>query len=677
MLKILSRLERTRSLIIIIFAVLMGISLILFYAPNRNPTGTSAAAANDEVLARVGDGEVTVGDLNSRKDMYRQMLGGQFNPAMFGGNRRLLDGLIREQVVAQEAARLGLTPSDAEVARAIREEFSVGGNFVGLERYRETVQAQYGDIEKFEQGIRNSLAAEKLRAFLTAGVRISEAEVLDEFKRGNTTFEIVYVPVTTERLAARINPSDEELQAYYNEHRTDFRILEPQKRIRYLFIDQAKIGERLEISDEDLRAAYSQLSPENRMAGARLQQIVLRFARPELETEVRGRAEEIVRELRAGGENGRVTEQAFAEIARGRSEDPATARQGGALASVVRRNPNNPSEPLQQTLPLEEGQITEPVKVGNAFYIFRRGASVEKTFEDARQELIVSMRNRNAYGAAARLAARAATRLRETNGDVRRVAEELHAEANMTTDEMVKETPLVKPGDDVPSIGSSPQFEGAIAPLNNPGEVGEQVGVRGGFAIPALVEKRDPRIPEFSEVREQVLIRFRQERARAQLEQVARELAGSANNPDELRAAATRFGLEAQTANDYRLRSPLGDAGTSPALDEAIFGLNAGQVARTPVQVTDKWAVVAASRRTDPDLAQFTQQRDELTQTALTTRRNSVFEDYITAARARLQGDGNIRIYDEVLARMAADEPMLSRPGGGMPFPPMGGDDAP
>lgn len=673
MLKSLSRLKRTQKYLIIAFAVLMGISLIFFYAPNPG-AGTTAAATNDEVLARVGDGEVTVGELNARKDMYRQMLGGQFNPAMFGGDRRMLDALIREQVVAQEAARLGLRPSDAEVARMIRQEFSVGGNFIGLERYRETVAAQYGDIERFEQGIRNSVAAEKLRAFLTAGVQVSEQEVLDEFKRAQTTFEIVYVPIAVDRLVARINPSDEELRNYYNEHRTDFRILEPQKRIRYLFIDQAKIGERINISDEDLRAAYTELTPENRMAGARIQQIVLRFARPELEDETRTRAEEIVRELRAGGQEGRVSEEAFAERARGRSEDAATARTGGALASIVRRNPNNPTEPLQQTLPMPEGQLTDPIKVGNAFYIFRRGASVEKTFEDARQELLVSMRNRRSYGEAARLAARAAERLRAVSGDVRRVAEELHTEANMTVDAMVRETPLVKPGDDVPNIGSSPQFEQAIAPLEQTGQVGEQTGVRGGFAIPVLVERRDPRIPEFDEVREGVLNRFRQERARAQLEQVARELASSANSPDELRAAATRFGLEAQTANDYRLRSPLGDAGTSPALDEAIFNLNAGAVARTPVQVGDKWLVVSAARRTDPDLAQFTQQRAELTETALATRRNAVFEDYVSAARARMQTDERITIYDEVLARVAADEPILSRPPN-IPFPM--GDDGP
>ena len=77
------------------------------------------------------------------------------------------------------------------------------------------------------------------------------------------------------------------------------------------------------------------------------------------------------------------------------------------------------------------------------------------------------------------------------------MAQELAAEANMKPAEMVKETPFVAPGDDVPGIGSSQQFEAAIAPLNNANDVGDRTGVKGGFAIPVLVDKKEYRIPRF------------------------------------------------------------------------------------------------------------------------------------------------------------------------------------
>jgi len=67
--------------------------------------------------------------------------------------------------------------------------------------------------------------------------------------------------------------------------------------------------------------------------------------------------------------------------------------------------------------------------------------------------------------------------------------------------DMVRETPYVKSGDDVPNIGSNQQFETAIKPLNNPNDISEPMQIKGGFAVAMLVDKKEPRIPEFDEVK--------------------------------------------------------------------------------------------------------------------------------------------------------------------------------
>jgi hypothetical protein len=121
MLKQLGRLERTRSIIIIGFAVLMAVSLIFFYAPGR--TGNLAATKNTAVVAKVGGDEITVAQVARLKENYAQMFGGRITMAQLGGNQRFVDGLIRDRVVAQEAARLELQASDAEVADKIRNQF--------------------------------------------------------------------------------------------------------------------------------------------------------------------------------------------------------------------------------------------------------------------------------------------------------------------------------------------------------------------------------------------------------------------------------------------------------------------------------------------------------------------------------------------------------------------------
>src|SRR5215210_765050 len=292
MLKFFSRLERTRGLIIVGFAIMMAVSLVIFYAPGRNANATPAT--NTEVLATVGGEDVTVGDLQTLKDSYMQMFGGQISLAQLGGDKRFLEGLIRDRVIAQEAARLGLAASDGEVADKIRKEFrDASGKFVGFDRYKESVISRYGSIERFERQIRDQIAAQKLEAFVTAGVHVSEGEVQDDFKRKNTSFQLVYVPVTADKLAQKIQPSDDEVRAYFEQHKTDYRIIEPQKKIRYLYIDQARAGEKLQISDADLRAEYDKLAPDKKEAGARVQQIVFKVARPDLDEQVRTKAQNL------------------------------------------------------------------------------------------------------------------------------------------------------------------------------------------------------------------------------------------------------------------------------------------------------------------------------------------------------------------------------------------------
>ena len=95
-------------------------------------------------------------------------------------------------MVAQEAKRLGLAASDGELSERIRKQYSdANGKFIFLdasgnpdvEKYKQVVSQQYGDVERFEQSVRDAIAQEKLRAFVTASVSVSPDEVQNDYKR--------------------------------------------------------------------------------------------------------------------------------------------------------------------------------------------------------------------------------------------------------------------------------------------------------------------------------------------------------------------------------------------------------------------------------------------------------------------------------------------------------------
>lgn len=668
MLKQLSRLERTRNIVILGFAILMAVSLIVFYAPGRNAS-TLDPGKNTEVVAKVGSARITVADLARIRENYAQMLGGRMSLAQLGGNKRFLDGLISKEVISQEAERLGLGASDGELAEKIRKQFSdTSGQFVGFERYKESVTARYGDIEKFEDEMRDEIAQEKLRAFVSASVNVSDAELQEEYSRRNTSFDVSYVAVSADKLVEKIQPTDDELRSYYESHKTDYRYLEPQKKVRYIFIDTEKVGSTLQIPEADLKAEYDGLKPEFKSAGVKIQQIVLKVARKDLDAQVEQKAKDLIAKL--GGPGGNVSEAAFSEAAKGNSEDPATAKNGGFLTSVFKKNPNKPHGLYDRAIDMQPGQISDiPIRYAGNWYILRRAEDVPKTFAEAKPELLVSLRNRRGYGAAFQIAQKAHTRLQETK-DPQKVAQEVATEANMKPADMVRETPFVKPSDDVPDIGSNQQFEQALEALNNANDVGEVTGIKGGFAIPMLLEKKDPRIPEFDEVKTKVAEAIKQQRAKEQLEQKAKDLAASISGPDALKAAGEKEGYDAGVEESFKLGSSLGKVGTSTALDDLIYSLKQGEFSKTPIKVDDKWVIVGVTKKTDADQAAFAGQRDQLKQSMISERQDQVFGDYVAGVQQRMKQQGQIKIYDNVLAQLDESEP-AAEPGlpAGLNFP--------
>lgn len=650
MLKFFNRLEKTRNFVLLIFAILMVGSLVFFYTPARNAYTTNLSQS-DETVATVSGNKITIGELIRQKENYSRFSRGQSFPA-----KMMLDGLIGSRITRVEADRLGLTASDAEVAAEIRNQFKTeDGKPFDQAKYEQNVIEQFGNIAAYEQSVRDDLSGKKLDAYLTSGVTVSEEEVLNDFQRKNTKFDLSYVAVSTSDLAKTIKPTDDELKDYFEKNKQSYYISVPQKKIRYVFVNTSKIGEKLQISDADLHAEYDKLTPDKKVAGVLGQEIVLRVAKPELDGQVQGKANELVQQLTAGGKI--VSEAAFADLAKGHSENPSTAPNGGKLSGPVRENLQKPDDPYQRLLKMKPGEVTEPINYQSRYFILRRGEDIQKTFEIAKKELEVSLRNRRAYAVAAELAQKIADSLKETK-DPQKTAQVFATQANMAPTDMVKETAYVKPGDDVPNIGVSPQFEEGIAGLENQNDVGEKTPIQNGFAVPMLADKKDPRDAEFDEVKAQIIDVVKLDKARAQVEEIAKQIAAGAANSAALNSAATSKGMTAKDQKSFVLGSPLGEgpsASTNEALETAIYGLKTGDVTKTPLKVGDNWYVVGVTKREDANTADFAKQRSGLMEQMLSKKRSAVFSDYLTATKQKFEASGSIKIYKDALAKV--DEP--------------------
>jgi hypothetical protein len=140
MLNVFRRLEKTRSLIIIFFAVLLVIGLVVAGVYNRTGVAVANPFRNTEALAEVRGDEITVADYSLRKQLLENQysqFGGQISLAQLGlTGERMLNDAINNRIAVQEAERLNLLPSDEEVRDQIARDFTAPGGQFDFHRRR-------------------------------------------------------------------------------------------------------------------------------------------------------------------------------------------------------------------------------------------------------------------------------------------------------------------------------------------------------------------------------------------------------------------------------------------------------------------------------------------------------------------------------------------------------------
>lgn len=635
------------------FIGLLVLSLgIVFALPEgRTMLGSLGPISSSTTIADVDGYRITVADLRNQIMMYsssqQQGSGGQsrdVNALYPQYGKQALDALINQRLVQRECDRLGIDVSTRELQDRITPMFrGANGEWIGTPAYQARLRGIGLTVEGFEKSLANDIRQEKLQSLMTSGISISDAEVEEEYRRTNTTMKPTYVLVTP-KLDAVAAGTPEELRAFFDANSEKFRVTVPQRKMTYVFVSQDALGRTMQVSDDELRPDYD---PKKFTSAVHVSKIVFKIASKSLEASVRTKAEGIANRARGTGE---APAEDFAELAKGNSEDAATAASGGD-AGWLEKSAVPAGDPRERLFTMEAGQTTAPIKVADTFVIFKVTERRERSFEEAREELLPSARARKSYAKGVELAQQVETKLRASK-DPAAVAAEINSAEGAPADApiaIVRETPFAQPGDTIPEIGSNPQFEAEIADLQNVGDIGSPVGITGGFAVPMLADKRDPRVPEFDEVQDRVATAFRTDRAR----QVARQTAESltaATSPTELIAKAKAAGFDAKTQENYKAGNTLPEMTASDLLDGVLLGLPANSVSKSVVEMPNGFVVLAVNDRIEPDMGEaFNTQKEPIRNRLESTRRNQFYTDAMLSMRKKLEEDKKIVIYQDTI----------------------------
>ena len=155
---------------------LVCLAFVFLYVPSFvQPVPNTPVGALTDVLAQVGDEEITVGEFRQvylrQLQSYQAQSGGQITPEILrsmGIDRQLLQQTIDEYAALQEAQRVGVTVTDAEVRESIvtMAPFQQNGQFIGEAAYLQVLRSQQPPIApgQFEEDVRRSLMLQRLQA---------------------------------------------------------------------------------------------------------------------------------------------------------------------------------------------------------------------------------------------------------------------------------------------------------------------------------------------------------------------------------------------------------------------------------------------------------------------------------------------------------------------------------
>ena len=387
---------------------------------------------------------------------------------------QILQQMVMEKAVGQEARRLGLGVSTEELASELRvyPQFISDGKFIGHEQYQSFIKNRYGmSVPEFENRFRTRLLEQKLSRVVTAGVTVSDQEVAREFHRRNDKLRVQYALLKTDRVRSTVAVSPAEVDEFFKRDASRYQVPE-RRQFRLLFVETASLKDTVSVSEQDLQSYYKRnldlYRIQNRVRASHILLKTLGKEPDEIET-VRKRVEAILERLRNGED--------FARLARRNSDDAATTPRGGDLGWIVRGQTVPEFE--KAAFSLEPGALSEVIQTQYGFHIVKvheHQRARQKPLEEVRNQILPRVTQQKAERAAEDVADKTQNTLRENPGTLQAVAKQLGLP--------VLETGLVRRGDPLPKIGASAALGDALfsATLKE-NEVTPVVTVPGGLVV--------------------------------------------------------------------------------------------------------------------------------------------------------------------------------------------------
>lgn len=341
----------------VVLKIILGLIILSFVLTG---VGNYLIGGNNDYAAKVNGQEISRAQLeqafNSERSRQQQMLGDQFSQLASNDGymqqirQQALSQLIDQALLDSYIKDLHLSISDDQVKQAIfnQQAFQTNGKFDNA-KYLGLIGNMGFSADQYAEALRKQLSNQQLinavanTDFMLKGETSKLVELVSQQR------VIRQATLDVNALAAKQTVSDDEINQYYQQHKTSFMAPE-QFRVSYILMDAASMQQ--DASEADIQAWYDQHKADYTQPQRNRYSVI--------QTKTEADANALLTQLKGGA--------SFTELAKSKSIDPISARKGGDMGWL---EPATTPDELKNAGLTEKGQMSGVIKSSVGFLIVR------------------------------------------------------------------------------------------------------------------------------------------------------------------------------------------------------------------------------------------------------------------------------------------------------------------
>jgi peptidyl-prolyl cis-trans isomerase D len=615
------------------FVVIIGmasVSMVIYLIPGLTGMGASSpdtyAVIYPHWYSRLFASGETVSQQRVSTLAQRQMQQQHYpdNPMIQGLlEQRIGQSLVQQQIELIEAAKLGIHATDDDVRQYLQSGPAAAvlfpnGQFIGQDNYARLISDRFQiSVKEFEENLKDEIAVRRLQALITAGVSVGDQEVRDAYRKQNIKIKFDYAVISRDDVSKGINPSDADLQGFFQKNAARYAKAVPeQRKISYFAFTLNELpGGLPQVSQQEIQQYYAAhqteyAAPEQ----SRARHILIKVdagADAKADAAAKAKAEGLLKQIQ-GGAN-------FADLAKKNSDDPGSKDTGGELGFAQRGRMVPEFDKAIFTQKIGETAIVKTQFGYHIVQVEERQSAHAQQLNEALPTIQGTLLRQKLQQAQENYAHQLTSEAIK-NG-LAKTAAAHHLD--------LQTTPFVARGGVIPSLPNGSQII-SKAFESKPGDPAQFAPTGEGYAIFQVADVAAAHAPSFEDWKSHVADDYKEDQIPVLLDKKTQELASKAKEMGDLAKAAKAVGATVKSSDLVGQTGQVPDFGAVGQVAPQLFDLAVGSFSG-PINAGRTGVVVKLLDKQEPAADEIAKNLDQTRDQMLEERRAQNFDVFLSS----------------------------------------------